>query len=65
MSVLKLFYLDPAGARDFPHSKQDVLDRDVIKPQKGHILCEAKPRPGGVTDANSFETDDLILTSRL
>jgi hypothetical protein len=55
----------PVGASDFPHSRQDVLDRDVINPQNGHILCDAKPRAGGVSDANSFETDAVILASRL
>jgi hypothetical protein len=35
----KLAY--PAGASDFPHSRQDVLVREVIKPQNGHILCDA------------------------
>jgi hypothetical protein len=59
------FYLGVAGASDFPHSRQDVFDRDVISPQNGHILCDAKPRTGGVTDANSFETDALIRLRRL
>jgi len=53
-----------AGASDFPHSRQDGLERDVINPQNGHILCEAKPRTGGVSDANSFETDVVMETSR-
>src|ERR1035437_8053151 len=73
LSVLKIsvpgnssiYYLVVAGASDFPHSRQDVLDRDVISPQNGHILCEAKPRTGGVSDANSLETDAVILASRL
>jgi len=34
-------YLGVAGASDFPHSRQDDLDRDVINPQNGHILCDA------------------------
>jgi hypothetical protein len=37
----KLIYLGVAGASDFPHSRQDDLDRDVINPQNGHILCDA------------------------
>jgi hypothetical protein len=61
----KLIYLVVAGASDFPHSRQDDLDREVISPQNGHILCEAKPRSGGVSDANSFETDAVILACRL
>jgi len=61
----KLIYLVVAGASDFPHSRQDVFDRDVINPQNGHILCDAKPRAGGVSDANSFETDAAIGASRL
>jgi len=36
-----IFYLAVAGASAFPHSKQDDLDRDVINPQNGHILCDA------------------------
>jgi hypothetical protein len=75
LSVLKIsvpqthlslnLYFGVAGARDFPHSRQDVFDREVMRPQKGHILCDAKPRAVGVTDANSFETDALIRASRL
>ncbi len=60
----KLIYL-VAGASDFPHSRQEVFDRGVIKPQKGHILCDAKPRAGGASDANSFETDPLTLANHL
>ncbi len=37
----KLIYLAAAGASDFPHSRQDDFDRGVIKPQNGHILCDA------------------------
>ena len=28
------------GFSDFPHSKQNGLDRDVISAQNGHILCD-------------------------
>ena len=64
--LLTLIYLVvPVGASDFPHSRQDVFDRDVINPQNGHILCDAKPRAGGVSEANSFETDAAIVASRL
>jgi hypothetical protein len=46
LSVLKIRvpktdYLVVAGASDFPHSRHDVFDRDVINPQNGHILCDA------------------------
>jgi len=37
----KLVCLYLAGASDLPHSRQDVLERDVINPQNGHILCDA------------------------
>ena len=37
----KLIYLVVAGTSDFPHSRQDDFDRDVINPQNGHILCDA------------------------
>jgi hypothetical protein len=60
-----IFHLVVAGASDLPHSRQEVFDRGVINPQNGHILCDAKPRTGGVSDANSFETDALIRASRL
>jgi hypothetical protein len=54
-----------AGASDFPHSRQDDLERGVINPQNGHILCDAKPRAGGATDAISFEKDALMAVARL
>jgi len=53
------------GASDFPHSRQEVCARGVINPQNGHILCDAKPRTGGATDANSFETDLPTLANLL
>jgi len=28
---------------DFPHSRQNSFERDVINPQDGHILCDPKP----------------------
>jgi hypothetical protein len=28
---------------NFPHSRHDDLDREVIRPQNGHILCDPKP----------------------
>src|SRR5229473_1414297 len=55
----------PAGASDLPHSRQEFLDRDVISPQNGHILCDAKPGAAGVIDANSFETEAVMEASRL
>jgi len=54
-----------AGASDFPHSRQEFLDRDVISPQKGHIRCDAKPGAAGVIDANSFETVAVMEATRL
>jgi len=54
-----------AGASDFPHSRQEFFDRGVINPQKGHILCDAKPEAAGVIDANSFETEAVMEASRL
>jgi hypothetical protein len=33
-----------AGLSNLPHSRQDILRRDVISPQNGHILCDEKPR---------------------
>jgi hypothetical protein len=54
-----------AGASDFPHSRQDDLDFDVINPQNGHILWDAKPRIGGASDPNSFETAAVNEARRL
>src|SRR5216684_6638190 len=28
---------------DFPHSRQNSFERDVINPQDGHTLCDTKP----------------------
>jgi hypothetical protein len=41
------------------------LDRDVISPKNGHIRDDAKPRTGGATDANNFDTEAVIRTSLL
>jgi hypothetical protein len=54
-----------AGASDLPHSRHEVLDRDVINPQKGHIRCDAKPGAAGVIDANSFKTVAVMEATRL
>lgn len=54
-----------AGASDLPHSRHEVLDREVINPQKGHIRCDAKPGAAGVIDANSCETEAVIEARRL
>ena len=64
---LSLSYLSchRAGASDLPHSRHEVLDRDVINPQKGHILCDAKPGAAGVMDANTFEKEAVTEASRL
>src|SRR6266852_4454754 len=64
-SILSCLSFHRAGASDFPHSRQELLDRGVINPQKGHILCEAKPGAAGVIDANSFETEAVMEASRL
>ena len=58
-------YLVPTGANDFPHSRQDVLDRGVINPQNGHILADGKLRTGGASEANILETDPVMRASRL
>jgi hypothetical protein len=31
------------AGNDFPHSRQNSFERDVINPQDGHILCDLKP----------------------
>jgi hypothetical protein len=64
-SIVSSQSCQPAGASDFPHSRQEFLDRDVINPQKGHILCDAKPGAAGVIDANSFEAEAVMEASRL
>jgi hypothetical protein len=53
-----------AGASDFPHSRQEDFERDVINPQNGHILCAAKPRTGGASEPNRFDTDTLNEAQR-
>jgi len=65
MPIASYLSCQPAGASDFPHSKQEFLDRDVINPQKGHIRCDAKPGGAGVIDANSFETVAVMEATRL
>ena len=55
----------PVGASDFPHSRQEALDREVINPQNGHILCDAKPGVLGVNDADSFENEAVMDARRL
>jgi len=57
-------YLVVAGASDFPHSRQDDLDRDVINPQNGHILAVAKRRRDGLSDDSNIETKALAPASR-
>jgi len=61
----KLIYLAVAGASDLPHSRQDELDRGVISPQNGHILCDAYPRTGGASVANSLETEAAKVANLL
>jgi hypothetical protein len=61
----RAYLVMPAGPSDFPHSRQEFLDRDVINPQNGHILCDAKPGAVGVIDANNFETEAVMEANRL
>src|SRR5437667_12909005 len=49
----------------FPHSKQDVLAREVINPQNGHILCDRNSRAGGLSVANSFPNNAVLKARRL
>jgi len=64
-TILPCLSFHRAGASDLPHSRHEFLDRDVINPQKGHILCDAKPGACGVIDANSFETEAVMGARRL
>src|SRR6266853_4434845 len=41
-SVASFHHKYTAG-NDFPHSRQNSFERDVINPQDGHILCDPKP----------------------
>ena len=41
-SVASFHHRYTAG-NDFPHSRQNSFERDVINPQDGHILCDPKP----------------------
>ena len=54
-----------AGLSDLPHSRQQLLRRDVINPQNGHILCERNPRSTGLSAASSFLNESLKKASFL
>ncbi len=41
-SVASFHHRYTAG-NDFPHSRQNSFERDVINPQDGHILSDPKP----------------------
>jgi hypothetical protein len=37
------------AVKGLPHSKQLAFNRDVIKPQDGHILCNCNPAIFGLS----------------
>ena len=39
----RIFHHRYTARNDFPHSRQNSFERDVINPQDGHILCDPKP----------------------
>jgi hypothetical protein len=39
-ATLHLFEVEYTTAKGLPHSRQFALNRDVINPQDGHILCD-------------------------
>ena len=41
----------------FPHSRQNSSQRDVIKPQDGHILCDPKP---AICGFNLIKRPDIL-----
>jgi hypothetical protein len=45
--------------RHLPHFKQDLLAREVINPQNGHILCDRKRR-----GRNSFVNESVMKAIR-
>jgi hypothetical protein len=47
-SVASFHHRYTAG-NDFPHSRQNSFERDVINPQDGHILCDPKPAICGLS----------------
>ena len=53
----------PVGASDFPHSRQEALDREVINPQNGHILCAWTSRVCRFRVATSFLNKSVIKAS--
>src|SRR6185437_10732152 len=57
--------LTQAGLSDLPHSKQQVLVRDVINPQNGHILCEWTSSARGLIIARSFPNQSIRKAIRL
>src|ERR1700722_5253322 len=48
---------------DFPHSKQNGLDRGVSNPQNGHILGD--PKSPGVVFAKSFLSESAMKLSKV
>ena len=53
------------GLRTFPHSRQLLLCRGVIRPQNGHILCDGTSRICGVSVVSSFPNRSPRNASRL
>ena len=62
------FFHDRGTAgNDFPHSRQNAFERDVINPQDGHILCDPKPAICGfslIPRANTFKFLERVTKAR-
>jgi len=48
-----------------PHSKQHALERGVIRPQNGHIVCNREPLLTGLSVASSFANQSDMEANRL
>src|SRR6266566_4034056 len=60
--LISSFYV---ALSDLPHSRQQVLWRDVINPQNGHIRCDMKSRPPGLEVEGSFANESVMEASLL
>ena len=60
--LISSFYV---ALSDLPHSRQQVLWRDVINPQNGHIRCDMKSRPPGLEVEGRFANESVMEASLL
>ena len=61
MSKIPFYFY--AGLNDLPHSRQHVLERDVISPQNGHTLSGLKSRFSRLNFANQVINQSAMKAS--